>query len=210
MENTARRMQITQPVLEYGVVQGENDRHFTVETAYGPITSEQAVGCLVRPRPGDTVLLCIDDPGNCFILSVLKRQPDAKTRTELNFQGDVDLRVLGGELSVSSEERIAFASDSVSIHANRGEAVVEKFSFTARDLRSQVKRILVVAGTVENVFRRFTQRLQDSFRFIKDHDEVQSGNTRYLVEKTLTMHAKNADHVAEELVTIKGGQIHLS
>jgi len=208
MENLAKKTETTQPVLEYGLVQMDEGPFFVVQTPFGPVLSEQAVGCLVRPIPGDTVLLCMDD-AVCYILSVLKREADEKTRTELSFSGDVDLRVTGGELSVSAERRIAFASNKISMVADRGEAVIDKFSFTGRVLRSQVKRILVVANTVENIFRRFTQRLQDSFRFIKDHEEVQTGNTRYLVEDTLTLHAKNANHMAEELVTINAEQIHL-
>ncbi|RJR31769.1 MAG: DUF3540 domain-containing protein [Desulfobacteraceae bacterium] len=209
MENLAKKTETVRPTLEYGIIQDEGERTFTVQTSFGVVLSEQAVGCLVRPKSGDTVLLCMDESERCFILSVLKREDDEKTRTELLFHGNVDLRVTGGELSLGSDKAIAFASGRISMVADRGEAVIEKFSFTGRVLRAQVKRIMVVAGTVENVFRRFTQRLQDSFRFIKDHDEVQSGNTRYLVEDTLTMHAKNANHMAEELVTINAEQIHL-
>ncbi|RJR33222.1 MAG: DUF3540 domain-containing protein [Desulfobacteraceae bacterium] len=209
MENLAKKTETIRPILEYGVIQNEGERTFTVQTSFGVVLSEQAIGCLVRPKTGDTVLLCMDEAERCFILSVLKREDACKTRTELSFLGSVDLRVKGGELSVSSEEKIAFASGKISMHADRGEAVIEKFSYTGSVLKSQVRRIVVVANTVENIFRRFTQRLQDSFRFIKDHDEVQSGNTRYLVEDTLTLHAKNANHMAEELVTINAEQIHL-
>jgi Protein of unknown function (DUF3540) len=209
MEHLARKEEDLQPYLEYGVVQVENESSFTVQTAFGPVQGEQAVGCLVRPVPGDTVLLSVDEAGDCFILCVLRRETGEKARTELSFNGDVDLRVQGGDLTVSSGKRIAFASSKISMHADAGEAVIDKFSFTGRVFRSQVKRILVVANTVEHVFRRFTQRLQDSFRFVKDHEEVQTGNTRYLVEDTLTMHAKNANHMAEELVTINAEQIHL-
>ena len=35
------------------------------------------------------------------------------------------------------------------------------------------------------------------------------GMVRYLVEENLTMHSKNAMHVAEELVSINAEQIHL-
>ena len=62
---------------------------------------------------------------------------------------------------------------------------------------------------MDQTVRRLTQRLQDSFRFVKDHDETQAGSTRYLVEDTLTMNAKNAVHMAEEIVTINAEQVHL-
>ncbi|RLG68848.1 MAG: hypothetical protein DRO11_08520, partial [Methanobacteriota archaeon] len=73
----------------------------------------------------------------------------------------------------------------------------------------QVKHIKTVSATVENVCKRLTQRLKDSFRFVKDLEEVQTGSTRYLVEDTLNMHSKNTVLMSEEIVTINGEQIHL-
>jgi len=208
MEHLAKKEESLQPYLEYGIVQAEEEGGFSVQTAFGLVRGERAFGCVVQPQVADTVLLSIDEDGNCFILSVLRRE-DKKRRTELSFNGDVGLTVKDGDLTVSSEKKMAFASGKIAVHADKGEAVIGKFSFVGNVFKSQVKRIMVVANTVEHIFRRFTQRLQDSFRFVKDHEEVQTGNTRYLVEDTLTMHAKNANHMAEELVTINAEQIHL-
>ena len=208
MQHLAKKEEGLQPYLEYGMVKAEEEQLFTVQTSFGQITAERAFGCLVQPQTADTVLLSIDEDGNCFILSVLIRE-DKKRRTELSFRGDVGLTVTDGDLTLSSEQKMAFVSAKIAVHADKGEAVIERFSFVGKVFKSQVKRILVVANSVEHVFRRFTQRLQDSFRFVKDHEEVQTGNTRYLVEDTLTLHAKNANHMAEELVTINAEQIHL-
>jgi hypothetical protein len=66
-----------------------------------------------------------------------------------------------------------------------------------------------VAGRAENIFHRLTERLTNTFRYVTEHEEVQTGSTRYLVEETLTMHSKNAMHMAEEMVSINAEQIHL-
>jgi len=66
-----------------------------------------------------------------------------------------------------------------------------------------------VADTVDTVYRRLTERLINAVRFVKEDEEVQTGSTRYLVEDTLTMHSKNAVHMAEEIVTINAEQVHL-
>jgi uncharacterized protein YktB (UPF0637 family) len=87
--------------------------------------------------------------------------------------------------------------------------VIERVCLVAKVFQGQVKRIKMVANTVENTFRRLTQRLQDAFRFVQDHEEIQTGSTRYLVEDTLTINAKNAVHMAEEIVTINAEQVHL-
>jgi len=205
----AKKQEQIRPYLDYGVVLAQSQGSFTVDTAAGPVQGEPAVGCVVRPAIGDTVLLSLDQADTCFILCVLQREPGAKTRTQIRFNGDVDLQVDGGDLTLSSSQKIALASSAIALHADKGKAVIGELSFSGRALHSRFKRIQVVANTVEHVCRRFTQRLHDSFRFIKDHEEIQTGNTRYLVEDTLTMHAKNATHMAEELVTITAEQIHL-
>lgn len=207
MEHLAKKEESLQPYLEYGIVQFDEEQAFTVQTAFGQVRAERAFGCVVQPQTEDTVLLSMDEDG-CFILSVLRRE-DKSCRTELSFDGDVALTARGGNLSLSSERKMAFSSEKIAVHAAKGEAVIARFSFAGNVFKSHVKRIIVVANTVEHIFRRFTQRLQDSFRFVKDHEEVQAGNTRYLVEDTLTLHAKNANHMAEELVTINAEQIHL-
>ena len=217
MENLAKKVETLQPCLEYGIVQSGGERLYSVLTSFGEVMSEQAVSCLIQPQAGDTVLLSVDVTDNCFILSVLKRELCEKVRTEILFDGDVDLHVRGGGLSLTSDkdmsfasrEGLALASRKISVHADKGVATIGKLSFIGKILQSQVKRIKVIANTVENSFRRLTQRMDDSFRFVKEHEEVQSKSARYLVEDTLTMHSKNAVHMAEEIVAINAEQVHL-
>ncbi len=209
MRNLAKVKETIHPCMEYGRVIGVEDRSSIVHTSSGPIRAEQAVGCLVKPEPGDTVLLAVAGSGQDYILSVLEREDGNDAATDIEFQGKVNLRVNGGALSMSSDEEITWASPRISMHANRAEAVFEKFSFVGRVFKGQVKRIHIVAKAVENTYRRLTQRLRDSIRYVEDHEEIQSGSTRYLVEDTLTMQAKNADHLAEEIVRINAEQVHL-
>ena len=225
MQNLAQQNQPSQPVLEYGRVLVEEEGSFSVRTAFGSLRAEKALSCLVNPRPGDTVLLSVDEAGGCFILSVLKREVGRKVPTDLVFTGPVRLDVKEGGLSITADQdlalasmndlalasgnELALASEKVSLHANQGRAVVEELSFAGRFLRSQINHVKVVAETVENIFRRLTERLEEAFRYVKDHEEVQSGSARYLVEDTLTMHSKNAVHMSEEIIKLNAGQVHL-
>lgn len=217
MQNLAKEVEHHQPCFEYGRILAVEEGSYTVLTSFGEVVSDQAVSCLVKPKAGDTVLLSMDSTDDCFILSVLKRAACESPEMELVFDGQVNLHVKGGglsltsdeEMSIASHERLAFASQKISIHADEGKVTIEKLSFIGKVFQSQVKRIKVVANTVENICRRLTQRLDDSFRFVKEHDEVQSKSARYLVEDTLTMHSKNAVHMAEEIVTINAEQVHL-
>ncbi len=217
MQNLAKEVEQFQPCLEYGQVVAEDTESFIVQGAYGSVQAVKAASCLIQPKAGDRVLITTDGGAESYILSILKRAESQAPRTRLVFDGQVDLVVQGGgfsvaadsDLTLASREKMALASGKISVHAGSGEAVIEKMSFVAKVFEGQIKRIKVVANTVENIFRRLTQRLQDAFRFVADHEEIQTGSTRYLVEDTLTMNAKNAVHMAEEIVTINAEQVHL-
>jgi hypothetical protein len=217
MHQLADRNEQALPWLEYGEVADESGAAFTVRTSFGPVKACAAAGCLVRPRAGDRVLISTDGEGETYVLSVLQRARGLEGRTRLEFDGDVDIHSKNGSLSltadrdvtVASEDRLALASRKLSVHAGVGEAVIERLSLTGRMLRSRIRRIRTVAGSVEQTARRLTQRLQDAFRYVEDHEEVQCGNARYLVEDTLTMQSQNAVHMAEEVVTINAEQVHL-
>ena len=217
MQNLARNMEYFQPGLTYGQVVHEEDDLYHIRTSTGLVRATQAAGCLVQPMAGDRVLLVADEDGEAYVLSVLKRSEEKPAPTRIVFDGQVDMVVRHGgfclaaenDMSLASGRKMDLASERLSVHAGSAEAVVEQLSLAARLFRGQVKRIKLVAGNVENTFHRLTQRLNDAFRFVKDHDEVQAGSARYLVEDTLTMNAKNAVHMAEEVVTINADQVHL-
>jgi hypothetical protein len=216
MRNLAEKQAYAQPVLEYGRIVGSVEDLFLVESAFGSLRAERAVSCLVWPRSGDTVLLSVDAPGSCFILSVLKRTGEPGS-TDLVIDGDASMQVRGGGLSLSSTEDMSLAarngmdlvSRRVSVIADEGKATIYKFSFLGRIFRSQVKSVKCVAGSVENICRRLTQRLGNAFRFVEEHEEVQCGSARHLVEETMTSQAKNTMIVAEEIVTVNGKLVNL-
>lgn len=203
--------------LAKAVVLEEQPDHFLVQTSGACVRACQAVSCLVRPRAGDMVLLSLEDAHAAYILSILKRDPEGSARTDLVFAGEVKIRVEGGGLSMASDANIALAcpeelscaASRLSLHADEGEAKIEKISFVGRFLQTHFQAVRAVAETVDHVFKRLTQCLEESSRFIKGHEEVQSRSSRHLAEETLTLHSKNAVHMAEEIVTINAQQIHL-
>jgi len=217
MQELASKIENTQPILEYGHISEVNGRHFTVLTSYGEIVTERAVSCLVQPEMGDTVLLSLDMPGNNFILSVLRRDAGKRGETSILFDGEVNLHVNDGNLSLTSDKGITVGSREdvtcvgrkLSVHADEGEVTIKNCSFLGTFLHVQVERFKHVADIADSIYRRWTQRLENAFRFVKEEEEVQTGSTRYLVEDTLTMHSKNAVHMSEEIVTINAEQIHL-
>jgi hypothetical protein len=215
MQNLAKTWQPSQPVIHYGLVIEEIPGGFTVGTEAGVLTAEVAVSCVVTPMPGDTVLVSSDPAGPCYILSILKRDAQ-QSETQMRFAGPVNLHACGGlsltadeDITLAARDDISGAASNITIHANSGSARIDRLSFIGRVFEGHIEQWRLVADTVEHIVRELTQRLENAFRFVKDHEEVQTGSARYLVEDTITTHSKNAVHMAEEIVKINAGQVHL-
>jgi len=186
---------------------------FQVETSFGQVSASRAVSCLVEPGPGDTVLLAVDLSGGAWVLSVLS----SASAVNLAVDGDARLTVRGGSLTLAPDHDLTLAcagelsatSGEISVHAARGSAVIERLSFMGQALKTQIKRVRSVAVSVDQVFKRFTLRAQESTRMVKEHDEVQAGSHRLLVEDLCALHAKNHSVMAEEHVVINAEQIHM-
>jgi len=197
-----------QPYLEYGTVL-EGRKNPVVKTQSGIFDAMIAASCVMRPCEKDIVLVSIDNGGTCYIIAVLIRHTQGVPENDLYFQGNVNIHAEGGTLSLSASEEVSLASERMSITARQGEAAFGEFTVSGAALSTEIGTIRTVAGKVEHIFHRFTEKLVDAFRFVKEHEEVQTGSTRYVVENNLTMHSKNAMHTAEELVSINAEQINL-
>ncbi|HOW55200.1 MAG TPA: DUF3540 domain-containing protein [Syntrophorhabdaceae bacterium] len=209
MNITAKKMDDIQPALEYGVIEAPCEGGFLVVTDMGAVEASAAVSCLVAPVPGDVVLLSIDGMGRCYILSILERPQAAQGQTELSFDGDVNLAVRGGRMSITSDEALSFASGEFELNAHQGTVRIDNASFFGRAVENHIARLKIVAEAVDSIVRRAVQRFTSSYRYVEEHEEVQSASMRMIVDGTLTMHTKNTMHIAEGHVKIDAEQIHL-
>lgn len=206
--NCAEPEQELQPRLGYGTVLRTREDRCIVASQEGEMLCEQAVSCIVRPQPGDRVLVSQDQEEGSYILAVLSHGT-AGQGTELEFAGDVTLRVRQGSLRLAAEDTLECTGEHYAVYAQSGEIAVAKLSLLGRIIQWQAKKVLAVAESVEHVFSSLTQRLRESQRYVEEHEDVQCGSARHLVEETLTMQAKNINHMAEELVKVDGEQVHL-
>lgn len=210
MELTATRTELLQPVLEYGMVAAPCRGGFIVTSDRGMIEASAAVSCLVTPVVGDIVLFSLDGSGSSYILSILDRPEGAQKATELAFDGDLNIRVEGGRMSLASDEVLSLSSKDFELAAEKGRVMIDKASFFGRFVENNIERIKVVAEAMDSIIRRAVQRFTSSYRYVEEHEEVQSASTRMIVDGTLTMHTKNTMHVAEGHVKIDAEQIHLA
>lgn len=207
MEMPAKRRMTYLPSLQYGVVREDGRTGLVVITEVGDLDADIAVSCLVMPEPGDTVLLSTDETGCSYILSILER-PEKRT-TRLAFGGDVEIQVRKGGMTVTTEEAISFAARDFELNAHAGKVHIDSLSFAGRMIESQVAKIKVIAETLDSIIRRAVQRLRSSYRYVEEHEEVQSASSRMLVDGTFTIQTKNTMHTAEGHIKIDAEQIHL-
>jgi len=210
MELTAKRTDVLQPALEYGVIVSACEGGFMVTSDQGIITVGVAMSCLVTPETGDVVLISMDESGHSYVLSILERPDRTQKGTELSFDGDLSIMVHGGRMSLASEDSLALASKSFELTADEGRVTIEKASFFGRIVENNIEKIKVVAEAMDSIIRRVVQRFTSSYRYVEEHEEVQSASTRMIVDGTLTMHTKNTMHIAEGHVKIDAEQIHLA
>jgi hypothetical protein len=210
MELTATRTELLQPTLEYGTVAAPCEGGFIVTSDHGVIEASVAVSCLVTPQVGDIVLFSLDESGSSYILSILERPEGTRRTTELSFDGDLSIRVEGGRMSLASDEVLSLASRDFELAAEKGRVTIERASFFGRLVENNIERIKVVAEAMDTTIRRAVQRFTSSYRYVEEHEEVQSASTRMIIDGTLTMHTKNTMHIAEGHVKIDAEQIHLA
>jgi len=206
MDNLARKHEPVRPELEYGRVISSDDA-VVVAASFGEITAERAIGCLVRPEKGDTVLLSVDADGGAWILSVLARE--ANTPTALELEGDSVLRVKNGGLTVAPDTELNCITGKAILHADDAEMTAGRVTFVSRLFSSQVERVRNVAGIVDDVCREYTRRTTNYFRFTKEHEDCQAESRRQLVDETMTVQSKNTVITSEEHVKIDGELIHM-
>ena len=213
MDNLARKQESTRPELEYGHVVSTREtvkRTVRVATSLGEIEAQRAVGCLVCPEEGDSVLVSLNASGKAWILSVLARNPDvASTPTALELEGDSILRVTNGGLTIAPETEFSCVTGKAMLHAGKTSVSTDQLSLVTRLLNTQAERVKSVAGMVDAISREFTRRVSNYFRFTKDHEDCQAKSRRQLVDETMTIQSKNAVIVSEEQVKIDGELIHM-
>lgn len=217
MIQTAKKMEALQPMLEYAVVVDENGGCWTVLANNLRCRAQLAASCLVRPERNDMVLVSIDQAGRCYMLSILERPDHGNRPTTLSIEGQVNMEVNNGGLRVSAQDGIAFltperlsmTSEALEINALKGEASIESFSFLGRFFSGQIEKVKVIADALDAILKRSVQRLGSSYRYVEEHEEIQSASTRMLVDGTLAMQTKNTLHTAEGHIKMDAEQIHL-
>jgi hypothetical protein len=140
------------------------------------VRAQMALSIPYAPVVGD-VLLVIGKGEEHYVIGVLV----GTGKTQLSFQGAVDLRATGGPLTLSSDQGVAIHGPEMEI---------------------QTGKLHVFAGTVVEKLGSLYQRIRGALN-------VHAETAHTVVDDASFLTAKNASIVTEETMSINGDQIHL-
>lgn len=192
----------------------DEDRFGMVSTDGGRFWLKPALGCLLQPEIGDTVLISVaHDEG--YIIAVLERS--IPTPPHIHFGGDLTLSLPAGCLNIHTRE-------GVSVNAGK------KFSLLADEGSAQIAYLLGTVGLLQicgeradsywsernnislhqcDTAVRYTSEFGDRYQQIHGHDETQAGSLRQRVDKEWTASCESIYLCADITVTIDGQLIRL-
>jgi len=215
MDNLAKQIQDHSVVQETGIIIDVDKDRYQVETCDHTYDAGKAVSCLIKPVIGDKVLLAGNFVHGFYILAILEREE--KEKNTLSFNGDVELKLENGRLTIAAQEGMSmasakdltFTSSEFNVHCLKGEVNVNSLLFKGSFWLGQVEKLKIIAHTFDSVVDRLFQRIKRSYRRVEELDQLRAGRLDYLVEKVLSMRGKYSMFTAKEDVKIDGERIHM-
>jgi hypothetical protein len=215
MKNLARQESQTPIYQEQARVVDVQERRCRLEAASGTYNARQAISCLVTPCVGDHVLAAVDSHGNAYVLAILEREQAAVN--QIDFDGEVQLRVRRGRLAITSQEgmdlasagRIRAISEDLEVQAVTGAVHLQDGMLQAGRLNTRIGAIHWLAETVDGIAERITQRVKRVYRNVEEFEQVKAGRMDYLVRKLLSFRSRYTVLTAKEDVKVDGERIHI-
>jgi len=128
-------------------------------------------------------------------------------------------QVLGvpGPLTLRSERGLALEtggglelrSRHLGVQADTGSLKVARLAFLGEAVDLQVRKVRATFQRVDEVIQRLTQRLGDSFRFVRGREETQAGASRLLVEGTLELQSDTTHLTSRKRVCLRADHVEV-
>lgn len=216
MQNLAKKLSPTAEAAQLsGYVVRVEGKTCVVRHDGGEHHARRAVSCLVDPALGDRVLLAVLEDGDAFVLAVLEREEEGAAT--LSLDRDLSLRLPNGRFDVVARDGVgvvstgdvSVVSGGVEVRAAEGRVGLDRVTMTARHLLGEIATVKLVAGAVDSVLDRMTQRVKRAYRFVEEMDQLRAKRVDYGAEKSLHVHAENTMVSATGVVKLDGEHIHL-
>lgn len=201
--------------LAHGVVRSDGPV-WIVRVAEDDCPALPAASCLVRPEPGDKVLVALAG-GAGHILAVLERA-DAASPITITAADGIALDAGRGDLGLKAAGRLDLAAAglltvaTVDLAVRAGTAGLSADDATADIGQTTIRAgaLKLIAGRVEHIVDRLAGRLGHALRFVTGVDRLQAGSIEREAEDALNLDGRRAIVSARGDVHVDGGRIHIA
>jgi len=189
--------------------------HVAVELPAGRFEAEVALGCLVRPEPGDQVSLLIDGEGRPIVQTVLRR-PGGGPLTVTVAEGLV-LRVDGTSLHLDprhgalldSKHMVAITGRTLDVRAERAFAELGSAIWRAKSVHALVGRMLTAADSLVTQAGQILTRAKVSLRSAETLDKTDAPLVEIRGGRGVSIYGETASLNAGEDVRINGKRVNI-
>ena len=189
--------------LHIKVLTSHNEQHNAIK----------ALSCLIRPEPGDTVLLQWVAE-ECWITAVIARQSCA-TVLELSpgvsiaaGNGNIALTA-GGNCRINAGKSLAMQTDVLLSNSSQCRLTADNLSVTCNTFTGLLKRSQLFFEQADVVGTRLMQRLGDSIRAITGTEHIEAGNIMHRVKHSFSCFSSRTFLKSEKEVRVDADEIHM-
>ena len=137
--------------------------------------------------------------------------------SRLVVEGDLELQAPSGQVRIGSGEgieltagkEVSIASGTFDLHAVDASAIFERMTLIGSTLRADLGAVKAVAGAIDSVVERVTQRAKRVYRFVEEFDQLRAELIDYVATKNASLRGENTVMTATECVKIDGEQVHI-
>ncbi len=130
-----------------------------------------AVSCLVRPLPGDRVLLYCD-AARAFVLSVLERE--GANWSVVSLPGRGNLSIEGETVAIAARQRMSLRADSLDLQAKLLAVLAERASWVGKLYTLIADRLRSSARVQETSADTLTVKAVERFAIVDRMDSLQA------------------------------------
>ena len=201
-----QKLQYQEMFFITGKVQQVIDTLYVVVIDQRKIRAVQAVGCLLVPETGDTVLLAENSADKAYILSILVK--DKPNNNQISLPNDTVITARGGDLLLCSDKQITLNAPELRVQADKGVAEIKDTDFTADKVELSVGSLSAFWQTIERKADRVLERISRVYRRIGLEDSRME-QLHTSVDESCTIEAQDIAIEADERLRLDGERVEL-
>jgi hypothetical protein len=163
-----------------------------------------AVSCLVRPLPGDRVLVYCD-ASRAFVLSVLERE--GANWGVVSLPGRGNLSIEGETVAVAARQRMSLRADSIDLQAKLFAVLAERGSWIGKLYTLIADRLRSSAQVQETTADTLTVKAVERFAIVDRMDSLQAEMQATMISGVATETAHSKVISVTEDVRIDGKRV---